>query len=144
MHEKIHNNQIKQENLYIFLLIACLAGYIWLFYNLKSAAPGETVGVCLFKNVTGVPCPSCGSSRSTLEILSGNLKNALIINPFGYIILSGLIILPLWIGSDIILRTNTFYRFYLKTENYLKIPSIAVIIIILVIGNWFWNITKGL
>jgi hypothetical protein len=32
---------------------------------------------CIFKNITGLPCPGCGLSRSGLALLSGDIKASL-------------------------------------------------------------------
>ena len=40
--------------------------------------------------------------------------------------------------------THTLFDFYQKTESYLKKPKIAIPLILLLIINWIWNITKGL
>lgn len=37
--------------------------------------------LCLFRAVTGVPCPTCGSTRATLALASGQLSLAFRYNP---------------------------------------------------------------
>ncbi|HIZ16758.1 MAG TPA: DUF2752 domain-containing protein, partial [Firmicutes bacterium] len=36
---------------------------------------------CLIKSTIGVPCPGCGMTRATLELLSGNISAALHYHP---------------------------------------------------------------
>jgi len=136
---------ISRSKLYTILIIACTAGYIWLFYSLTKFQSGiKTVEVCLFKHATHIPCPSCGSTKSVLSIIHGDFLQALYINPFGLIIASIMLITPVWILFDVITRKNSLLNFYRKTENILKKPGIAITLVLFVLINWIWNITKAL
>ncbi|MGB4613237.1 MAG: DUF2752 domain-containing protein [Erysipelotrichaceae bacterium] len=42
---------------------------------------------CIFKAITGIPCPSCGMSRAWALALSGNIKGALYYHPLFWIII---------------------------------------------------------
>ena len=46
-----------------------------------SARTGRTMPVCLFKRLTGVPCPTCGFTRGTLALLHGHPVHAWLFNP---------------------------------------------------------------
>lgn len=136
---------LDRNKLYLILLIACLAGYIWLYFSLtKNITESKSFEVCLIKYVTNIPCPSCGSSRSIISLTKGDFNGALNFNPIGYLVAIIMLIAPIWIIADTIKRTNTLFDFYLKIETYLKKPKIAITLILLVIINWIWNITKGL
>lgn len=134
-----------RNKLYVLVSAACLAGYIWLAVNyhrqvIKSIEPG----VCLFKRITNIPCPSCGSTRSVLSLLKGDILGALYWNPFGILIMTVLTVAPFWIIYDLISRNSTFLNVYLKGELLLKRKWIALPAILLVLCNWIWNISKGL
>jgi hypothetical protein len=101
-------------------------------------------GICLFKQVTDVPCPSCGSTRSVLSVLHGDFAGALLWNPFGIIILGILLVCPLWILFDVLFKRDSLHHFYLRTELFLKRKWVAIPAILLVLLNWIWNILKGL
>jgi len=134
-----------RNKLYVLLSTACAAGYIWLmltYYRAFSLALEP--GVCLFKRVTGVPCPSCGSTRSVLSILKGDFAGALLWNPFGIILTFILLVFPAWIIYDVLSRKSTLYNFYNRTELILRRKWIAIPAILLVLLNWIWNIAKGL
>lgn len=134
-----------RNKLYVFMSAACAAGYIWLIINYhRSVSNSMETGVCLFKKLTGIPCPSCGSTRSVLSILNGDFAGALLWNPFGIIIMSILVLAPIWIIYDILLRKDSLFRFYNRTELILKQKRVAIPLILLVILNWIWNIYKGL
>ena len=135
-----------QNKLYRILSIACLAGYIWLYFNLSNYYSKTTsqIGVCLFKRVTSIPCPSCGTTRSIASILQGNLLQAFYWNPFGFLLLAVLIITPIWLVIDAINKEDSLLKFYGFTEKKIQQKLVAIPAIALVLINWYWNIHKGL
>lgn len=127
------------------MFIACIAGYIWLYYSIKiNLTENNSVEVCLIKHLTSIPCPSCGTTRSVISLTKGNLNEAINLNPFGLIIALIMLIAPVWIITDLILNNKSLFVFYQKTENILKKTKYAIPLILLVIINWIWNITKDL
>ena len=136
---------LNRNKLYSILFTACIVGYIWIYFiSEKQFTENNSVNACLIKHLTNIPCPSCGSSRSVISLLNGDFIVALNFNPIGYIVALIMLVAPVWIIMDIIKKTNSLFNFYLKTENYLKRLMIAIPLILLVIINWIWNITKGL
>jgi len=136
---------LDRNKLYLIIFIACMAGYIWLYYCLNnSETKNKSFEVCIIKHTTNIPCPSCGSTRSIISLTKGDFFEALRINPLGYIVAFLMLLSPLWIFIDIITKRKTLYEFYKKTEIYLKKPLYAMPLILLVIINWIWNITKEL
>ena len=136
---------MSRNKLYVLLSSACAAGFIWLFLNYhRYISNSIEPGICLFKRITTIPCPSCGTTRSVLSILKGDFAGAIYWNPFGMIIMAILIISPLWIIYDVIAQRDTLFSVYSRTEHLLKRKWIAIPLILLVILNWIWNIYKGL
>lgn len=130
-----------RNRLYILVLVACLVGYIWLFF---STSTHDEVGVCLVKHVTGIPCPSCGSTRSVLSLLDGRVLESIMINPIGILLVVIMILSPLWIFRDLLTKSESFFSFYKKTEVFFRQWKIAIPAILLVLSNWIWNIYKDL
>lgn len=137
---------MSRGRLYLLLLVACTAGYSWLAvaYRLKTGNAGQEYGVCLIKHTTGVPCPSCGSTRFLLALLQGDLVAALHWNPLGLLLLLIMLVAPLWILYDVVLGRETLFLSYKRTEHLLKRKWIAIPALLMVLGNWIWNIYKGL
>ena len=133
---------MKPTKLYIIVLVTCLAGYIWL--GLQTYLPSDKVGLCLIKQSTNIPCPSCGTSRSILSISKGEFSKALLLNPLGYISLFIMLFSPFWIIIDWVSGRTTFFKAYQNIENQFKKPIIYIPSIILILANWIWNILKGL
>lgn len=127
------------------MFIACVAGYIWLYYGLtKELAENKPTEVCMIKHLTNVPCPSCGSTRSILSLTKGNFIEAANINPLGYVVAFVMLLAPVWIILDVATHNKTLFIIYQKTEAWIKRPKYAIPLILLLILNWIWNITKGL
>lgn len=132
-----------RNKLYSLLLIACFAGFIYLFYTIHNLQ-NETFRVCIIKNVTGYACPSCGTTRAVSFFLQGKITESILLNPFGIIVAVIMIVCPIWILTDIVLKKDTFFRAYKKTEETIRKPWLASILIVLVLLNWIWNIYKNL
>lgn len=133
---------MKPTKLYIIVIGACMAGYIWLGF--QSCLPSDEVGLCLIKQSTNIPCPSCGTSRSILSISKGDFHKAFLWNPLGYLSLFIMLISPFWILMDWISNKTTFFKAYQYIENQFKKPIIYIPSIVLILANWIWNILKGL
>lgn len=128
---------------YLFLLMVCAAGITWFFLN-RGKNPVINQPFCLFKSLTTLPCPSCGTTRSVNALVSGNLTEAWYANPFGFVVLPIMFILPLWIVLDFLFHTNSLLRSYSATETLLKKKPLAVILIMLVLVNWARNLVNYL
>lgn len=137
---------MKRNKLYFFILIACFIGYSWLFFLnfLAVKIPGIDFTVCISKRITTVPCPSCGTTRAVNQFFDGEFLASLYLNPLGIIVAGIMVICPIWIAFDFYKNTQTFYDFYLKAESKIRTRKIAVLLILLVLLNWFWNIYKQL
>ena len=132
---------MNRNRLYTFLMIACMAGNAWLFYDMNS---GQTSNICMFKGVTGIPCPSCGATRAVESILHGELMHSLTINPLGFVVATIMFIAPIWILVDLVRRRNTLYDSYRRIESFFRKPRVIIPFALLVLVNWIWNINKGL
>ena len=133
-----------RNQLYFFLLSISIGGYIWLGWNIYSNRLGyNNLTVCFFKNVTGLPCASCGATRSLLLVLKGELSNAIHTNPLGIILGIFLAFIPVWIVYDLVTTKESFYTFYLRSEFTLRKKWIATGSIALIMINWIWNIYKN-
>lgn len=140
------NAVLNRKRLYILLTLSCLAGYVWLLIHFLNFAKGNFSNetVCIFKRITNIPCPSCGSTRSVIYLLKGDLFDSILLNPFGLIIFTILIIAPIWLIYDVTFNSNSLIEFYHRFESFLKKREVAICAISLVVMNWIWNIIKGL
>ncbi len=131
-----------EKRFYKLILGGVIIGVTYLLIQLYIYKPKESI--CLFKTVTSIPCPSCGSTRSVLELLNGNFFIALHWNPLGIFTFALMVVIPPWALYDKIFNRVTLYLTYKKMEEKLNKLYISIPLIILVIANWIWNIYKGL
>lgn len=77
---------------FLFLLVSSVAAvscFAWLASGLSW--PG-----CWFRRLTGLPCPTCGATRSALSLVHGDLLAALRYNPLIFVCYVGTIILNVY------------------------------------------------
>lgn len=77
-------------------------------------------GICVFRRVTGLPCPSCGMTRSYLALFRGDIKTAFFMHPLFWMI-------PIIIG--LILYSHYKKVYFTKVYVIIGIIFIAVYII---------------
>jgi hypothetical protein len=132
---------MKVRKVYSAFFIILIAGYVWIYLNKVDPHFGIT---CIFKYTTGIPCPSCGTTRAVMSILDGNILGPIQFNPLGYFYIIALLVLPFWLLLDFFTERNTLINFYAICINKLSKRKIAVPFFSLIIINWAWNIYKML
>ena len=95
---------------------------------------------CPFKIITGIPCPGCGGIRATQCLLNGDFANALYTNPLSCLFCLFCAILPLWSFYDCYKNKQTLKNFLTTTWSNKTIIIVGVILL----ANWIWNIIKNL
>lgn len=131
-----------RNKLYSILLIACFTGFLYLFF--RTYIYQAKVSFCIIKNVTTYPCPSCGTTGAVQLLFNGKIIESILLNPFGIIVAIIMTVFPIWVVADIIRKKDTFFKWYKKTEAIIRKRRFAVILIVLVLLNWIWNIYKHL
>lgn len=129
--------QINYKLKYLGIILIIISGYFFL-YNFSDSIEGHTV--CLFKNVTGVSCPACGSTRATIQLLHGEFLNSVLINPFGILTNILIAVSVFWMIIDIVTNKGSFFQFLQKDwDNRIKFSALLIVLV-----NWLWNIEKGM
>ena len=65
---------------------------------LIPASKLPVVPLCLFKMLTGFPCPGCGLTHAFCSISHGHFKTAWQANPFGFVFYIGALACLAWPG----------------------------------------------
>ncbi|MEY3178442.1 MAG: hypothetical protein RJB42_683 [Bacteroidota bacterium] len=134
-----------QKKFYFFTTSFLIIGFGWVAWNLfyfQQSSPG--LEICVLKNAVGLPCPSCGTTRSVLHLLHGDLSSAILMNPIGIFVIIGMFIFPFWILYDYWYAKTTLLTFYLQFIKFFSNKKFSLFVIVLVLLNWIWNIQKGL
>lgn len=127
------DNKLKK----ITIIAVILAGYFFLIFYPHFI---NNYSFCLFKDITGIPCPACGSTRATILLFKGEVLQSILMNPLALVTNFGILVSMLWLIYEIITGRNEFMNFIKKDWSTRYKVLIAVIIII----NWIWNIKKGI
>lgn len=136
--------QRTRKSFYAFIISACMAGYGWIYYALHHASTASGIQVCFIKNVTHLPCPSCGTTRGVLSLIHGNFGEAFFTNPMSILAGLFLLILPFWLMKDLLLKRDSLFLAYKSSEEKLKKNKHLFVFFGLMFMNWMWNIYKGL
>ena len=67
-------------------IVAIVVSLFISLYFLVNPATSRFVPKCIFKMLTGHDCPACGGQRVFHSLLHGELKEALLLNPFLFIV----------------------------------------------------------
>lgn len=59
--------------------VAVTAGWLGLVWLAQRLVPHAVV--CMFRRLTGMPCPSCGLTRGVMAVARGDLARGLAFNP---------------------------------------------------------------
>ena len=132
-----------KNKLYLFIIVACITGFSYLYFNTYRSNT-SSLNLCMVKNITGYPCPSCGTTRAIQLLIKNNWMASLQMNPFGILVAILMVVLPSWIVFDAITKKETFFKSYKKAEAVIRTKWLAIFLIVLVLLNWIWNLKKGL
>ncbi len=113
------------------LWLLSIAGAVYLFVF----EPGRTgfFPPCMFRLITGMQCPGCGTTRALHEITHGHLKAAFMLNPL-LLLASPFLIYAFLRYSAIVMRGGV------PRKNALPAPYIYAIFFI-VLGFWIFRNT---
>ena len=122
----------------LFVGITAILGLVFLAFIFMERIP-IPIG-CPFKTITGIPCPGCGGIRATQFLLKGEILNALYTNPLSCLFCLLCATLPFWSFYDCYNGKRTLKTFLTKKWS----NGIWLIVGIIILSNWIWNIIKHL
>lgn len=138
--------KLPKRRFYLGIWVLLVSVYCWLSYSIlvsnKPISNKSALLTCPSQKWLGLPCPGCGTTRSLLSILNGNLGEAMRWNPLGYLALVVLAIVPLLLLIDLIAKKETVWNLYTKAENLLQNKSVLITVLIFILVNWYWNWIK--
>lgn len=115
---------------------------IWLAVSAASIAGGAawlTMALpwprCPFLAVTGLPCVTCGATRSTIAFLHGDFLSALRWNPLAFVALCGLVAFDLYAAIVLVGRTP---RLRIVDWTVTEKNVARIVVISLLALNWIY------
>ena len=94
--------------------------------------------LCVFKGLTGLPCPTCGSTRALGRLVALDFAGALAMNPFTTLVAA---LVAGWAVADLALLPR-------RRALHLEVPkplgfALRVGALVLFLANWVYQIAAG-
>ncbi len=113
---------------------------IWLaavaLYTALTRSVEHAPSLCVFRNVTNLPCPTCGTTRATLAFARGDILAGVLYNPF--------VVTALAIGLTLCVVQWVFAR---RIEIAISPRSKRfgwALVAVLFLTNWAYLIARGI
>ena len=113
---------------------------VWLsvsFSSLAIAAAWLGLGLpwprCAFHDITGLPCVTCGATRTAIAFFHGNISSAWKWNPLVFAFLCGLSIFDVYALTVLVTRAPRLRIAYFSSAEK---TLLRALLIILFVSNW--------
>jgi hypothetical protein len=126
---RLAHHETDHELLWLIVSTASLASAgIWLVLGLPWPS-------CVFHDLTGLPCLTCGATRSAIEFFHGHFFAAWNWNPLAFMVWCGIALFDLYALIVLVTRAP---RLRLSRFSGDEKRSARVLIISLFAANWIW------
>jgi hypothetical protein len=131
---RLDSREVDHEALWLLVGGAslCLLG-------VALATPGIQLPRCAFKTITGLPCPTCGLTRTIIALSRGDLDHAAFMNPLATVACAAGLIYLLYAAVVLALRLPRFR----PTVSAAGARRVRIAAIAAIATNWIWLIATG-
>lgn len=126
---QIGPHEIDHELVWLLVSLGTFLG-LALWFTARLPTPQ-----CAFHSLTGLPCVSCGATRSAIQFLHGHFAASLLFNPLAFLAYSSVVVFDLYAIVVLITRAPRFRVGNFSPSEKLFARSI---VIILLAGNWLY------
>lgn len=113
----------------IYGTIALLALAAGRFLPICDLAPS-----CVFKTLTGLPCPSCGSTRSVAYLAHGHFLSAFSMNPLVTAGFVAAVLALVYCAATLVFDLRRIRVFFSEREK----AVFRIVAVVIVLLNWFY------
>ncbi len=130
------------------IIAAILCASIVAFFGVFAAGGyyqvdmGRWLGYCGFQQTTGLPCPTCGMTTSTLAFSQGRIAEAFYIQPAGGLLCSILVVVALL--AFVIAVFGVYFRFIQHFFSEIKVRYIILTVFFIIIAGWAVTLARAL
>ncbi len=96
------------------------------------------LALCTFKRLTGLPCPTCGSTRALARLAHFDVAGALLMNPL-FVALASLLLV--WGMADLLLLPRG--RAVQLEASPLLVRSFGITAVTAILLNWVYLVAMG-
>ena len=132
---QITAQEIDHELIWLLVSLGTLLGFA-LWFAARLPMPQ-----CVFHTLTGLPCVTCGATRSAFEFLHGHFVASLVFNPLACITFCSVTIFDLYAVAVLITRAPRFRLINFTDAEKLLVRGGGVA---LLAGNWLYLLTTRL
>lgn len=97
---------------------------------LLAHTPAHLPGKCLILSLMGIPCPSCGMTRSFVAIARGNIIESLSYHGLGIFVFISFILLAIHLSIEVVTRRSLSSSFHRRLSHH-KVPLAIGFLIVL-------------
>lgn len=101
-------------------------------------AAGLPTPSCVFHSLTGLPCPTCGSTRAAYHFLHGHFAASFLFNPLAFLAFCALVLFDLYALTILAARAP---RLRLHSFSPVEKLLLRSLVVALLAGNWFYLLT---
>ena len=130
----------KQVKICISILICIGILYVSLFSFLELNK--LNINFCLLKSITGFPCVTCGTTRAFDLLLKGEIYRSLLMNPLGLVVFISSVSFVFLLFFDYFVGTKILNNLIDKTKSLKLNHKIVILVFLLLLLNWIWNVIK--
>ena len=132
---QITAQEIDHELIWLLVSLGALLGFA-LWFAARLPMPQ-----CVFHTLTGLPCITCGATRSAFQFLHGHFVASLVFNPLAFITFCSVTIFDLYAVAVLITRAPRFRLINFTNAEKLLVRGGGVA---LLAGNWLYLLTTHL
>ena len=110
----------------VIAYLSLVGVYAWAEWATGVPAPS----VCVFRRITGHPCPTCGSTHMVLALAHGDLRQAIGYNPLMFAVA---VLLSAQLGVRLILRRRIVWITSARSRR-----TVVAGLLLAVLVNWLY------
>ena len=124
--------EVDHELLWLLVSLGTVAG-LALWFAARLPTPH-----CAFRELTGLPCLTCGATRAANQFLHGHFAASFFFNPLAFLVYCGVVVFDLYAIAVLITRAPRIRVGHLTSAEKHLTRSLAIVCLV---SNWFYLLT---
>ena len=103
---------------------------------------GRWLGYCGFQQRTGLPCPTCGMTRTALAFAQGKIREAFHMQPAGGLLCSVMVVVAVLAFAMAV--SGVYFHFIQRFFAEVKLKYMILALLIIVAAGWAVTLARAL